>query len=361
MPRTTIQWVYNPQDFTSKAKSICPFKKYTVGFPSIRHSGWVEYGLWDEIFRLIKCEVLLKIKIPENAITTIFGPTSQCKSFFIESLLIPWSRGENAFGTSEITTVKSRILLVPTEHSEALEKKRYKYLGGLGNPNIAIYDRADKLRIENEKEVNLLLKTIIEGNFDVVVIDVQSDIHSGDDSSAKDINKLIQFFRRIIALGKTPIGIAHTKKGEISNLIEAIRGSGDIGNKSACAICIRKTSKTTIVVESAKSRSSEELVPIALEMIITEGQVAGFKYIGEAKQVGAEPSECDKAERIIVALMENLKTATTKEIKDHIQKSDPEIKPWAINSALKKLTENKVLEDIPGGARNATTYTLIQD
>ena len=67
IPRTTIQWVYSPQDFTSRAKSICPFKKYTVGFPSIRHSGWVEYGLWDEIFRLIKCEVLLKIKIPENS------------------------------------------------------------------------------------------------------------------------------------------------------------------------------------------------------------------------------------------------------------------------------------------------------
>lgn len=302
-----------------------------------------------------------KIKIPENTPTTIFGPTNQCKSFFLESLFIPWSKGENAFGTSEITTIASRILLVPTEHSAALEKKRFKYLGGLGNPNIAIYDRADKLTIESEKEVNLLLNTVIKGNFDVVVVDLQSDIHSGDDSSAKDVNKLIQFYKRIIALGKTPIGVAHTKKGETNNLIDAIRGSGDIGNKSACAICIRKTSKTSIVVESAKSRSSEPLAPIALEMIIKEGQVAGFKYVGEAKQIGAEPSECDKAERIIVALMENLKTATTKEIKDHTQKSDPEIKPWAINSALKKLTEKKVLKDIPGGARNTTTYTLIQD
>ena len=66
LPRTKI---YNTHKkyFSNKTKSIVKFKKYTVGFPEIRHKGWVEYGLWDEIFRLIKCEILLKIKIPNNS------------------------------------------------------------------------------------------------------------------------------------------------------------------------------------------------------------------------------------------------------------------------------------------------------
>ena len=64
----TLTKVYNIQKkyFSERTKSIVKVKEYTVGFPEIRHKGWVEYGLWDEIFRLIKCEVLLKIKIPDN-------------------------------------------------------------------------------------------------------------------------------------------------------------------------------------------------------------------------------------------------------------------------------------------------------
>lgn len=306
-----------------------------------------------------------KIKIPENAPTTIFGPTNQCKSFFLEGLFIPWSKGGNAFGTSEITTVASRILLVSTEHSAGLEKKRFKHLGGLGNPNIAIYDRADKLRIESEKEVNLLLNTSIKGNFDVVAIDVQSDIHSGDDSTAKDVNKLIRFYRRIIALGKTPIGVAHTKKGEINNLIEAIRGSGDIGNKSACAICIRKTGKTSIVVESAKSRSSEPLAPIALEMIIKEGQVTGFKYVGETQAFGDKMLESDKAEDLIVDTMEDLKQADSELL--HNLFRDPEtreyttVKKWAVKAALKNLVDKGILRFKPGSKGWGGVYTYVQD
>jgi len=57
---------YNPQCFTEKTKLVCRAKRYTVGFPEPYHKGWVKYGLWDELFRLIECEVLLKLKIPEN-------------------------------------------------------------------------------------------------------------------------------------------------------------------------------------------------------------------------------------------------------------------------------------------------------
>ena len=66
-PRTIIQWVYNPEDFTKKTRLLCVHKHYTVGFPEPFHKGWVEYGLWNEIFRLIKAEVLLKIRIPKNS------------------------------------------------------------------------------------------------------------------------------------------------------------------------------------------------------------------------------------------------------------------------------------------------------
>ena len=66
LPRTKI---YNAHKkyFSNKTKSIVKFKEYIVGFPEIRHKGWMEYGLWNEIFRLIKCEILLKIKIPDNS------------------------------------------------------------------------------------------------------------------------------------------------------------------------------------------------------------------------------------------------------------------------------------------------------
>ncbi|MBL7147359.1 MAG: hypothetical protein ISS82_00860 [Nanoarchaeota archaeon] len=67
IPKTTIEWVYESKDFTERTKSICPQRKYTVGFPEPCHKGWVEYGVWDEIFRLIKAEVILKIKLPENS------------------------------------------------------------------------------------------------------------------------------------------------------------------------------------------------------------------------------------------------------------------------------------------------------
>lgn len=67
LPQTVIEWVYNKKHFTEKTLSICKAEKYTVGFPKPFHKGWREYGLWDELFRLIKCEVLLKIKIPENS------------------------------------------------------------------------------------------------------------------------------------------------------------------------------------------------------------------------------------------------------------------------------------------------------
>ena len=66
LPRTHI-YKEHVTHFSAKTKAIVKFSRYTVGFPKIRHKGWVECGLWDEIFRLIKCEVLLKIKIPNNS------------------------------------------------------------------------------------------------------------------------------------------------------------------------------------------------------------------------------------------------------------------------------------------------------
>ena len=66
LPRTHI-YKEHVNHFSAKTKSIVKFSRYTVGFPKIRHKGWVECGLWDEIFRLIKCEVLLKIRIPNNS------------------------------------------------------------------------------------------------------------------------------------------------------------------------------------------------------------------------------------------------------------------------------------------------------
>ena len=87
IPRTTVEWVYSSQVFTSRVKSICAFKKYTVGFPSVRHEGWVEYGLYDEMFRLIKCEVLLKVKIPENS-----------KGFFREHVFCSPKGMKNRYG-----------------------------------------------------------------------------------------------------------------------------------------------------------------------------------------------------------------------------------------------------------------------
>ena len=67
LPQTIIEWVYDKKSFTKKTLSICKAEKYTVGFPKPFHKGWLKYGLWDEIFRLIKCDVLLKIRIPENS------------------------------------------------------------------------------------------------------------------------------------------------------------------------------------------------------------------------------------------------------------------------------------------------------
>ena len=70
IPGTTIESArkgFNPNDFTEKTKLVCRAKRYTVGFPEPYHKGWVGYGLWDELFRLIKCEVLLRIKIPKNS------------------------------------------------------------------------------------------------------------------------------------------------------------------------------------------------------------------------------------------------------------------------------------------------------
>ena len=67
VPHTDIEWVHQPDRFPERAKSICSEKRYIVGFPKPLHKGWVECGLWDEIFRLIKAEVLLKVKIPNNS------------------------------------------------------------------------------------------------------------------------------------------------------------------------------------------------------------------------------------------------------------------------------------------------------
>ena len=67
IPKTIIEWTHQPKDFTKHTKSICSKKIYTVGFPRVRHAGWVKSGLWKEIFRLIKAEVLLKIKLPINS------------------------------------------------------------------------------------------------------------------------------------------------------------------------------------------------------------------------------------------------------------------------------------------------------
>lgn len=67
IPKKTIEWVYSPNKFKSITKKICSSKTYTVGLPEPEHKGWIEYGDLDEIFRLIRCEVLLKIKIPKNS------------------------------------------------------------------------------------------------------------------------------------------------------------------------------------------------------------------------------------------------------------------------------------------------------
>ena len=310
------------------------------------------------------------IKIPENGVSVVFGPTEQCKSYFLESLVIPWSKGENAFGCENITTVKSKILLANTEHPLGYQRKRFHYLGGKGNKNISVYNRVDRFKIEKEREVALLLGHLEKRAFDVLIVDLCSDVFSGDISNAKDVGKIFEFCRKVIALGKTIILVIHTRKGEIgANIIEAMSGSGDLGNKAAVGYLVKKTGNTSITVQCGKFRFSEKPLPVSLEMTRTEDEggdsvITGFRYTGVAPAIDIYMIEREKAEKIITDAICDTKTLTHKMV--HSLFRDPEtleymgIDKEAVRKALQSLCKRGIIRHTNGGDGKGGIYTYIE-
>lgn len=314
-------------------------------------------------FRPISLGQLMEIEFPKNywivqdlipaaGITALSGQPASYKTWVLLSIAMAVSSGEHLFG--QFDTDKTSVLIVDEESGARRLQQR---LLALDIPDtLPIYFWAlQNFKIE-EKHINKLIEYCEEQNVGLVILDSLVRLHGQDENDAVHMAQVLQLLKKCTTQGITILFAHHNRKpgaGKNSdNLSHAMRGSSDILAAVDCHIALTR-SEHRLIINQTKSRDSEELAPVELDVVVTDGKF-NIEYRGTLEK---PQSKAKKAEAAIVEALTQRPNLNQKELLAELATLGFEIGIKTLQKALSDMVASGLLNRLPG-SRNANLYQV---
>jgi ABC-type multidrug transport system ATPase subunit len=202
-------------------------------------------------------EFLVHGLVPEHGITALSGHPGSGKSWFMLHLAKSVATGESFLGY--FRTKQGKVLIVDEEQGAWEQRRRLELLGYSAELPIYFYC-LNGFKLDNEKDIDLLLKTIREQEIGLVMIDPFAAIHSQDENSAEGAQKVLEGMQKLVAAGTTVLFIHHHRKSAVGapGGAQSLRGSSAYSGRLDSHITVEKKDNThavqNIEIEHVKSR-----------------------------------------------------------------------------------------------------------
>jgi RecA-family ATPase len=207
-------------------------------------------------------EFLVHGLIPEKGITALSGHPGSGKSWFMLHLAKSVASGESFLNT--FRTKQGKVLIVDEEQGAWEQRRRMELLGYSSELPIYFYCQ-NGFKLDNEKHLNLLLKTIREQEIGLLMIDPFAAVHSQDENSAEGAQKVLEGMQKFTAAGATVLFIHHHRKSAMgsSGGAQSLRGSSAYSGRLDSHITVEKKDDSHAVqnleIEHVKSRRGKNV------------------------------------------------------------------------------------------------------
>lgn len=244
--------------------------------------------------------------IPCRTISLIYGKPGTYKTYIMMHIAMCAAKGVNLFTNSPYIAKQCKVLFVDKDNDIYYIKERVESLGGLDIDTAGFYTDSSLFKVEDEKSVERLIETIRENNIELVVFDTARDIHKGNEDDSKDMNNVIDTFKRINREGCAVIAIAHSRKSTEGDLIDHLRGSSAIAGTASSMISVKLNGEDRITLELSKSRFAKKIKPLEIRAISGEKGIKGFEYLGIAANVIKNKDSDELASKILEILKDSI-------------------------------------------------------
>ncbi len=296
----------------------------------------------EDIYKMTpkKTPFILEGMIVENAINVISSSSGQGKSLFmlkaVESIVL----GKPFLG--KYKTKKTKTLILDLEMSEDEIVRRCQSVTEKAIPGLDIFF-CQSFNIEEPRDYEWLVKKVKEKEYGLLVFDTLSAIHSKDENSNTEMNKINSILLKLThELGITILLLHHNRKPyqrEASNQASS-RGASCIIDKASSQLIIEKGKLTNI--------NSDEEEGDSLKLFIKQFK---RRALGLLKRFGINVSSIKAKEKEkTMFTWAGLET----EIKTVVQKAEGQIIDF-VKDGKRYVMEEFLNNDIEAGPTNIRT------
>ncbi len=244
--------------------------------PSIKHSDFI-------VTEFPPARYVVDMLCEKGAMNMISAPPNGWKSWWIFLLAGKIVTGTPLF--DKFPTEKNNVMIVNEEDIPFLIQDRLKKLG-LEDPSLPIYYRiAQGLKLTDDF-INNLIEEAKDKNIGVIMFDSLRAIHDSDENSSKEMQVVLDQFKKINREGITVVFTHHNKKsGQFRKPDDAemSRGSTAINASISGHISLEETKKEGskyLIVKHLKSKAGQKLEPFDVKINFDENNIK-FEYSGE--------------------------------------------------------------------------------
>lgn len=297
---------------------------------------------------------LINKLLPQNGITYMFGSPGCGKSWLMFEVARAVSGGTQFLGTIE--TTQAKVLIVDEENSWYELKRRASLL--TLEPNLPIYFKSiTGFKLDNKESLEEIIKFCKRESVELVILDPFVAMHSLEENSATDMQKVMDFMQMFLQHQITVMFIHHSRKGGFMTSAENTRGSSAINGRADSAILVEKVSNDEfqlIDVKQLKSRRGKPMDSFRVVMIQDEDE----SPITLALATGADVDNLHKKDQAKDAILNILRESNCSR-QNLIEKITEQYKIGQRNvvQALIELDEARVITTAKDGKQNV--YSLV--
>jgi DNA-binding transcriptional ArsR family regulator len=258
--------------------------------------------------------------------------------------------------SAAIEATQAKVLIVDEENSWYELKRRASLL--TLEPNLPIYFKSiTGFKLDNKESLEEIIKFCKRESIELVILDPFVAMHSLEENSATDMQKVMDFMQMFLQHQITVMFIHHSRKGGFMTSAENTRGSSAINGRADSAILVEKVSNDEfqlIDVKQLKSRRGKPMDSFRVVMIQDEDE----SPITLALATGADVDNLHKKDQAKDAILNILRESNCSR-QNLIEKITEQYKIGQRNvvQALIELDEAKVITTAKDGKQNV--YSLV--
>ena len=300
--------------------------------------------------------------LPQKGLIAFSGQAESGKSWVTLYIAHCIATDQPVFG--QFAVKQGGVLMVDEEGGAMEFHKRMKMLGIKPEHKIYLFSQ-EEFKVDFPEHLNHLLNTAKELDVKLVIFDPFSAIHSKNENSADDIQKVMQALQQFNRAGIAVIFIHHHRKEHFMNKNASpstgLRGSTVLFTRVDSHIAITKDRETEegleISLEQAKLRRGKKEKKFTVRLKINDQeQKASFEYLGEAKP------ELIKKEEAKEFILEELTERPDQAIEELLVKAkEGNIGKTAVEDALKEMrAQGLIIGKTKPGMKRKLFYSVPQ-